>query len=189
MINCGAERRPNLKISGPPRQPTGPYLYTDSVSSRTRALVASGGFVAFVGSFAASWRLLPFPRHCIGLQCGSSFESGAIDIFGSSNFTWAQTVLMLLGIMMGVFLVVLATAPSRPHIAGAAAVLIPALVTAIVLPNTAPSGGWFAYQRLTDQRVALRIGVALAGIIAALVMVLLGEQRMRRKSRTPLPPH
>jgi hypothetical protein len=92
-------------------------------------------------------------------------------MLGAGNFTWPQTLLMLVGIIAGVFLVSLAAMPSRPHVAAAAAVLVPALVMPVVLPNTTPQVGWFGYPP-TDRRLELGASIVITGLIAAFAIPL-----------------
>jgi hypothetical protein len=149
------------------------------MTSPTRLLLATAGVIGFCAAFTTSSLLLPFPRECGIVPC----HTGAVNILGSGNYTWPQTVLILAGIIGGVFLLSLAATPSRPHVAAATAVLVTALVVAVVLPNTTPQVGWFGYPP-TDRRLELRAGIAITGIIAAVAIVLVGERRSHHPSRT-----
>jgi hypothetical protein len=141
-----------------------------------RLLLASAGVVTLFASWATSWLVLPFPRECGITPC----DTGAANILGSGNYTWPQTVLILVGISAGVFLVGLAAMPSRPHIAVAAAVFVTALVVAVVLPKATPQVGSFGYPP-TDRRLELRAAIVITGVIAAVAVALAGEPRGWRR--------
>jgi hypothetical protein len=144
-----------------------------------RLLLASAGVVAFFASWATSTLVLPSPRRCGITPC----DTEAVNILGSGNYTWPQTVLILAGITAGVFLLSRAATPSRPHFAAAAAVFVTALVVAVVLPNATPQVGWFGYPP-TDRRLELRAAIVIAGVIAALAVALAGEPRGSRRRRS-----
>jgi hypothetical protein len=79
---------------------------------KRRIALAFVGGAFFIGCFVVSWLVLPFPRTCLDIDCGLSFGSGAVNVFGSGNFTWPQTAFMILGIVGGSVLVAFAALPS-----------------------------------------------------------------------------
>jgi hypothetical protein len=74
-------------------------------------LVAAGAW--FIGTFALAWEVLPGPHMCRSFDCGDQFESGAAPIFGHENFTWPQSIVMLIGILGALAILVLGTIKAR----------------------------------------------------------------------------
>jgi hypothetical protein len=86
---------------------------TMSAATR-RALRAMGALVSLaVATAVAGWGvLLPGPRWCGSLSCGSAFDPGGLNVFGEQHFTLAQTAVIAAGVVVGVFLLARAVLPA-----------------------------------------------------------------------------
>jgi hypothetical protein len=78
-------------------------------SKMSATMVLRGFFLAFLWlavALGVAWGILPTPKKCLSLSCGSQFKSNGAPVFGHGQFTWPQTILMLVGMVGAVIIMV-----------------------------------------------------------------------------------
>jgi hypothetical protein len=105
--------------------------------ARRRLLFLVASPVVLVTSVVIAGFLLPGPRPCPAISCGPDFNSDVVDVFGSGNFTLAQTVMMAIGIWVSALLLALAAVPTRVWLGAGFGLLVLAALIAWALPSPA----------------------------------------------------
>ncbi len=102
-----------------------------------RVLLVALAPIVFATCFFIAWVVLPPVPRCYAfptVSCVAAFRSGGVDVFGSHQFTIAQTVTMMVGIGASMFLLAFAFAPRHPLTSLGVGVFAVALVIAVTLP-------------------------------------------------------
>ncbi len=103
-----------------------------------RVLVILAAPVVLVALFATAWLAMPGVRQCVSIYCGANFDPGGVDLFGSQDFTPAQTVLMVIGIWASAFLLARGVLPAhRVWTSVGFGISVLAFVIAFTLPSPA----------------------------------------------------
>ena len=104
------------------------------MNRRTRALLAMTSPVALSLAAITALFVLPPPLICRSIDCGD-FRGGAVDVFGTGNFTFAQTIVMSVGILVSAWLLASAILSWRIWLTAGVAAFVLALVLAWSLPS------------------------------------------------------
>jgi hypothetical protein len=79
--------------------------------------------------------LLPGPRPCLSFDCGPSFDSGAVGLFGDGNLTLSQTLLTAASIWAAAWLLARAVIGTKMFTSAGVATVVLALIIGWFIPS------------------------------------------------------